>query len=173
MKTTLYTATIPLFIKSLGNLSKIIDKAVIHAENKQLAVEELLQSRLAPDQYPFIKQVQLACDQAKSFAPRLNGQTPPSIPDDDKTMEDLKHHIDATIEILSAVKPEDVEGKEDVQNIELPYIPLKLSGFTLAFGMAVPNFYFHLTTAYAILRHNGVELGKADYLGQLLIQDTI
>ncbi len=172
MKTSLYTVTVPLFIKALGNLSSFIDKAVLHAENKKIDPGTLLESRLAPDMYPFARQIQLASDQAKSFAPRLNGSEPPSIPDTEKTVEDLKARIDKTIEILKAIKPSDVDGKEDAE-VTLSYLPgKKLTGFDFATQLALPNFYFHITTAYAILRHNGVDLGKMDFIGGLSLTDA-
>ena len=174
MKTSLYTATIPPFIKALGNLSAILDKAVIYAGEKSIPAETLLNSQLAPDQFSLMRQVQLACDQAKSFPARINSQEPVSLSDNDKTVEDLKHHIDRTIEILMTVKPEDIDGKEDTAEVVLPYMPgKKLNGFSFAFELAVPNFYFHIVTAYAILRHNGMDLGKADYIGGLPLMEHI
>ena len=131
-------------------------------------VNILLQSRLAPDQFPFVRQVQSASDAAKGLAPRLNGQTPPSLPDSEQTMEELKARIDKTIEILKAIKPEEIEGKEDYMGVVLPFmLDKKLNGFSYAIELVVPNFYFHLITAYAILRHNGVDIGKSDYIGSL------
>jgi hypothetical protein len=172
MKTSLYTVTVPPFIKALTNLSSCIDKAVIHAQNKKFDANTLLQSRLAPDQFPFVRQIQLASDAAKGFAPRLNGQQPPSLPDTEQTIEELKARIDKTIEILKAVKPADVDGKEDYTDVVLPFMPdKKLNGFSYAIELVVPNFYFHITTAYAILRHNGVEIGKQDYIGSLTFVD--
>jgi uncharacterized protein len=171
MKTSLYTVSVPLFIKALTNLSNFIDKAVIHAESKKFDVNVLIQSRLAPDQFPFIRQIQLASDQAKSFAPRLNNQPSVSLPDTEQTMEEAKVRIDKTIEILKAIKPEDVDDKEDA-DVTLPYIPgKKLSGFAYTTELAIPNFYFHITTAYAILRHNGVDLSKMDFVGGLSLSD--
>lgn len=167
MKTSLYTVTIPPFIKALTNLSNCLDKAVAHAEAKKFDPQTLLQSRLAPDQFPLVRQIQLASDAAKSFAARLNGQEVPSIADTEATVEELKGRIAKTIEILNMVKPEDVDGKEDVANIKLPYLPGMLTGFEYAIGLTIPNFYFHIVTAYAILRHNGVDIGKTDYIGSL------
>lgn len=166
MNTTLYTATVPGFIKTLENLSMFLDKAVIHAEHKKFDPESLLASRLAPDQFPLIRQIQLASDAVKGIAARLNGQTPVSIPDTEQTIADLKTRIDKTVKILRAIKPEEVEGKEGA-SVTLSYLPKPITGFSYAIELTVPNFYFHVTTAYAILRHNGVDLGKADYIGQL------
>lgn len=166
MKISLFTTTIPPFIKALGNLSAILDKVAANPGNDGIGA--ILAKQLAPDQFSFIRQVQLACDQAKSFPARINGVEPQSLSDNDTTIEDLKQHIDRTIEILMAVKPEDIDGKEDTAEVMLPYMPgKKLNGFSFAYELAIPNFYFHIVTAYAILRHSGVELGKADYIGGL------
>ena len=172
MNTTLYTVTVPVFIKSLENLSGFIDKTLLHAESTpDVSLENLLQARLAPDQFPFMKQVQLASDAAKGFAARLNGQEPVSMEDTEATMEELKKRIDATIAVLKDVKPEDVDGKEDVQ-VTIKWFPGKyITGFSFATEYVIPNFFFHVTTAYAILRHNGIQLGKGDFLGAISLQD--
>ena len=176
MTTTLYTITVPVFIKNLQNLSGFIDKTLLHAESPAegatpIDILALVQARLAPDQFPFAKQIQLASDTAKGFAARLNGQEPVPMEDTEATMEELKKRIDATIAVLQAVKPEDVDGKEDAQ-VTIKWFPGKfITGFGFATEYALPNFFFHVTTAYAILRHSGVALGKADYLGGLPLQD--
>ena len=173
MQTSLYSVTVPLFSKNLKNLSAILDKGVMHAENKKFDANTLLTSRLAPDQFPFVKQVQLASDAAKGLAARLNGKEPESIADTESTIEELKARIDKTIAILDAVKPEDIDGKEDVK-VTLARFPGKfITGFDFATQFAIPNFFFHVTTAYAILRHNGVEIGKGDFLGSISFQDLI
>jgi hypothetical protein len=162
---------VPVFSRSLKNLSSFLDKSVLHAENKKFDVTTLISSRLAPDQLPLSKQIQLASDTAKSFAARLNGQEPVSMEDNEKTIEELKARIDKTIALLDAVKPEDVDGKED-EKVTVKWFPGKfITGFDFATQYALPNFYFHITTAYAILRHNGVDLGKTDFLGPLSLQD--
>jgi hypothetical protein len=173
MQTSLYSVTIPVFIKNLQNLSGIIDKSVLHAEGASIDAKALLDARLVADQFPFVKQVQLASDTAKAFAARLNGQDPVSMPDTESTMEELKTRIDATITLLKEVKPEDVDGKEDVQ-VTIKWFPGKfVTGFDYATQYVLPNFFFHITTAYAIIRHNGIEIGKADYLGGLPLQDLV
>ena len=165
MNTTLYTVTIPVFIKSLENLSGFIDKAVLHAEAPAegataINLTELVQARLAPDQFPFVKS-----DTAKAFAARLNGEEPVAMADTETTMEELKKRIDATIAVLKEVKPETVDGKEDAQ-VTIKWFPGKfITGFGYATEYVLPNFFFHVTTAYAILRHNGVDIGKMDYIG--------
>ena len=171
MQTSLYSVTVPVFIKNLQNLSAIIDKSVIHAEGASVDPKTLLDARLVADQFPFVKQVQLASDTAKGFAARLNNQEPVSMPDTETTMEELKARIDATVAVLKEVKPEDVDGKEDTQ-VTIKWFPGKfVTGFDFATQYALPNFFFHVTTAYAIIRHNGIDIGKADYLGALPLQD--
>jgi hypothetical protein len=171
MQTSLYSVTIPVFIKNLQNLSGIIDKSVLHAVAASIDTKALLDARLVADQFPFVKQVQLASDTAKAFAPRLNGQDPVSMPDTESTVEELKARIDATIALLKEVKPEDVDGKENVQ-VTIKWFPGKfVTGFDYATQYVLPNFFFHITTAYAIIRHNRIEIGKADYLGGLPLQD--
>lgn len=174
MQTSLYNITIPVFIKSLQNLSGILDKGVMHAENKKFDTKTLLSSRLAPDQFPFVKQVQITCDTAKGYAPRIMGVDAVVVEDNETSIEELKARIDKTIEILKTVKPEDVDGKEDVE-VRMPkYYPGQhINGFDVTMQFTLPNFFFHLTTAYAILRHNGVDLGKSDYLGQLSFKDDV
>ncbi len=171
MQTSLYSVTVPVFIKNLQNLSSFIDKSVLHAEGASIDTKSLLDARLAPDQFSFVKQIQLASDTAKAFAARLNEQDPVSMPDTESTMEELKARIDATIALLKEVKSEDVEGKEDAQ-VTIKWFPGKfVTGFDYATQYVLPNFFFHVTTAYSILRHQGVDLGKADYLGGLPLQD--
>jgi uncharacterized protein len=171
MQTSLYSITVPVFSRNLKNLSAILDKGVLHAENKKFDSTVLLASRLAPDQFPLVKQIQSVSDTTKGFAARLNGQEPVSMEDSETTIEELKARIDKTIAVLDSIKPEDVDGKEDAQ-VTIKWFPGKfITGFDYATEYALPNFYFHMTTAYAILRHNGVELGKTDFLGQISLQD--
>jgi hypothetical protein len=171
MQTSLYSVTIPVFTKNLQNLSNFIDKSILHAEGKQIGADSLLSAQLASDQFPFVKQIQLASDAAKGFAARITSTEPVSMPDTETTMEELKKRIDATIAVLSAIKPEDVDGKEGVQ-ITIRWFPGKfVTGFDYATQYALPNFFFHVTTAYAILRHVGVDLGKADFIGAMPLQD--
>jgi hypothetical protein len=173
MQTSLYSVTVPVFSKNLKNLSAFLDKGAMHAETKKFDPSTLLASRLAPDQFTFMKQIQLASDAAKAFVPRLNGQDPVSIADTETTIEELKARIDKTIEILNAVKPEEVDGQEDAK-VVVKFFPGKfITGFEFATQYALPNFFFHIVTAYAILRHNGVDLGKSDFLGSLPFQDDV
>lgn len=173
-ETNLYTITIPPMTKSLKALAGVLDKLSAHAVKKQLEwhpagmqEEALLQSRLISDQFPFIRQVQIACDNAKGCAARVAGIEIPKFDDTEKTVAELKARIDKTIEFLTAIKPEQLIGRED-ERVSLPYWGDKsMSCFEYVNYYLLPNFYFHLTTAYSILRKNGVDLGKDDYMGDL------
>lgn len=153
--------------KMLGNLDRWIEAAERHAEKKGFHSEVLLGLRLVADQYPFVRQVQSCCDTAKSVTARLAGKEVPVHPDDEKTLEELRDRIAKTRAFLSSFEPSDFDGCETRQ-IRVPYIEGRwLTGADYLCEMATPNFYFHVTTAYAILRQNGVELGKLDYIGSL------
>jgi hypothetical protein len=163
----LYDATIPVFTKFLRNLERWIDKGVKHAEQKKFDPEVLTQARLAPDQFAFLRQVQAACDTAKYAAARLTGKEPPSHPDTEKTLADLRARIHTCIAYLETFKPDDFVGSED-RMCKHTWMPGQgLRGGDYLDHYVLPNLHFHLTTAYAILRHNGVELGKGDFLGEL------
>jgi hypothetical protein len=171
MEISMYNVTVPLFIKALSNMSAILDKAVLYAEKKKFDVSYLLQSRLSPDQFPFIRQIQAASDSAKGAAARLAGIEPPKMEDNETTVEDLKIRIDKTIDFLKSLTPKQINGSED-KKISIWFIPGKyLTGLEYITEMVLPNFYFHITTAYSILRHNGVSIGKIDYLGQLSLKE--
>ena len=173
-ETNLYTVTVPPMIKALTALSGILDKAGTHASGKQLEwhpagmqEDALLNSRLISDQFPFIRQVQVACDNAKNGSARLAEIEAPKHEDNEKTVAELKSRIDKTVEFLKTIKPEQVIGKEGV-TISLPFWSGKsMSGFEYVTSYLLPNFYFHVTTAYSILRMNGVDLGKSDFMGEL------
>lgn len=177
-ETNLYTVTIVPMMKSLTALSGILDKVDSHAKSKQLewhpaGMQEsaLLESRLISDQFPFVRQVQVACDNAKGLAARLAEIEAPKHEDNEKTIAELKARIDKTIAFLKTIKPEQIIGKEAIK-VTTPYWNGKhVTGFEYATEQAIPNFYFHLTTAYAIMRKNGVNLGKADYIGALPLKD--
>ncbi|MCX6129244.1 MAG: DUF1993 domain-containing protein [Proteobacteria bacterium] len=167
---SVYDNTIGVFTRSLTNLQKFLDKAQAYAEAKKFDVEVLVNARLAPDMYPLVKQIQVACDTAKSTAARLAGMEPPKHEDNEKTFAELKARVTKVLNYLETVKPADLEGAED-RRIPLPWAPGKwMQGGDYLSEMALPNFYFHLTTAYNILRHNGVDIGKMDYIGNVKIQ---
>ncbi len=163
----LYEITVPQFTKALQNLNKILDKAAQYADSKKFEVEVLLNSRLAPDQFHFIRQVQITCDMAKLAAARLTGKEAPVHDDKEKTLSELKTRIEQTLNYLKTFSAADFNGAEE-RKITTPRWEGKyLSGYDYALQHAIPNLYFHMTTAYSILRHNGVDLGKKDFLGDL------
>jgi len=163
--------TIAQFAKMLENLDRCLDAGVAYAEKKKFPPDVLAQARLAPDQYELVRQIQSACDAAKYAASYLAGRQAPSHPDTEKTVDELRARIRTCIDYLRSVKPADYAGAA-----ERRVAPAWLQGkwFKAADYLrqvAIPNFYFHVAMAYAILRHNGVELGKMDYIGALPIQD--
>lgn len=163
----LYDATVPVFTKLLRNIDRWLDKAVAYADHKKFDPEILLAMRLAPDQYPFVRQVQAACDQAKWTVAKLTGKDGPSHPDTEKTIAELRTRIKTVVDYLGTFKREDFAGAE-----ERPCSHVWMQGKAVRGGdyldhYALPNFHFHLTTAYAILRHNGVDMTKFDYIVDL------
>lgn len=163
----MYQMTVPVFIKSLRNLSNILEKGAQLATTKKFDVEVLLSSRLAPDQFPLTRQVQIACDTAKLGAARLSGKEAPSHADTEKTLPELQARITSTINFLESLSAKDF-SEAATRHITQPRWEGKyLTGEEFALYHALPNIYFHVTTAYAILRHNGVEIGKKDYLGAM------
>ncbi len=177
-ETNLYTSTIPPMMKTLGALSKLLDKVSAHSETKAterrpgaVYAEALLNDRLVFDQFPFAAQIRIACDNAKGGAARLAEVEIPTFEDTEKTAEELSARINKTIAFLKTIKPEQVIGKESIK-ISLPYWNGKvLTGFEYATEYLMPNFYFHVVTAYSILRKNGIEIGKSDYIGGLPLKD--
>jgi hypothetical protein len=163
----LHDITIAQFSKMLQNLGAMLERARAHADQKKFDVDVLLHARLAPDQFHFIRQVQIACDTAKLGASRLTGKPAPSHPDDEKTLDDLQKRIQETLAFLESVKPADFDGASERHVSQPRWAGKYLTGQEFALQHMVPNFYFHVTTAYSILRHNGVELGKKDYLGAM------
>lgn len=163
---SMYDATIPPLKRALNNLSHILKKGEEHAEAKKIEPEVLLNARLFPDMYPLTRQVQIATDMSKGAAARLAGVEIPKYDDNETTFAELQTRIAKTIAFIDAVKPAQMEGSEtrDV-GITVRKMELKFTGQAYLLKWVLPNVYFHVTTAYNILRHNGVELGKADYLG--------
>jgi uncharacterized protein len=166
MRVSVHTMTVEAFVPMLQSLSKMLDKAAQYASTKKFDPAVLAQARLAPDMFAFVKQVQLTCDFAKNSTARLTAQEAPRFEDTEQTLDELKTRIARTIDYLQSVKPQALEGAED-RDIKIP-LPnnhsLEMKGLPFLRGWALPNFYFHLVTAYDILRHNGVEVGKRDYL---------
>jgi hypothetical protein len=158
---------IRLFAKTLENMERWMDKAEAHAKAKSFDVEVLAQARLAPDMYSFVRQVQSACDQAKYAAAYLGGKQPPSHPDTEQTFAELRERIRKCLGFLTTVQAKELAGGED-RKVSPPWLGGRwLRGDDYLVHVAIPNFFFHATMAYAILRHNGVELGKMDYVGSL------
>jgi hypothetical protein len=163
---TIYDQLVPVFTKMLNALDKVLTTAEADAEARKIDPEVFTNGRLAPDMFPLTRQVQIMTDQAKGGASRLAGQEPPKWPDDEKTFADLHARIAKTVQHLQTFKPSDFDGAEE-RHIELkfPNGTLTFNGKDYFLGFVIPNFYFHYTTAYAILRHNGVPIGKQDFLG--------
>ena len=166
MTISMYQASVPRFVNILGNLSGILDKAQTHVEAKKLADASLTAYRLFPDMLPMTTQVQIACDAAKGVVARLAGVPIPAFEDDEKTLADLKARIAKTIAFMQTVTPAQIDGTEDKEIVvKRGDKETRYQGMQFLLGHATPNFYFHVTTAYNILRHNGVEIGKRDFLG--------
>lgn len=163
----LYDMTVPQFIRMLQNLGPILDKAAAYADQKKIDTTVLLNSRLAPDQFSLLKQIQVMSDTCKMGVARLAGKEAPAWEDNEKTLSDVRARIDKTIAFLKTIKPEDYNGAEN-RKITTPRWENKyLNGAEYATLHLTPNVYFHVTTAYSILRHNGVDVGKKDFLGPM------
>lgn len=168
MSLSMYSASVPVFVRLLGNMDRWFDKALAHAEAKKFDPSVYVNARLAPDMFPLSRQVQIASDAAKGCVARLVGMEIPSFPDDEKTIDELRQRIRKTIDFIQSVPEAQFEGAE-TREIVIPLRnrePLQFKGEDYLRFFALPNFYFHLTTTYALLRHLGVEVGKMDYLGQ-------
>jgi hypothetical protein len=163
----LYDITVPQFTKMLNNLNHILDKGAQSAEARKFDVEVLLNARLAPDQFNLIRQVQIACDTAKLGAARLAGIEAPVHEDNEKTLPELKARINDVIKYLGTFVASDFQGAHERKISQPRWEGKYLTGSEFAVQHALPNIYFHITTAYAILRNNGVDVGKKDYLGEM------
>lgn len=166
----LYEITVPQFTKMLKNLDAILVKATSYAESKKIEPEVLLNSRLAPDQFNLIKQVQIACDTAKIGISRLTGKDAPVHDDKESTMPQLRSRIADTIQFLSTVSEKDFAGASEKKITTPRWEGKTLLGHQYVVQHTIPNVYFHVTVAYEILRHNGLEIGKKDYLGPMPFQ---
>lgn len=166
MTLSMYSASVPAFVQALKNMLAWLDKADAHAQARKFDSANYLGLRLAPDMLPFVKQVQIASDNAKGCAARLGGVPVPSFEDSETTVEQLRERIRKTIAFVESVPAAGFEGSE-ARRIEIPVRgrdPLQFDGESYLKHFALPNFYFHATMTYALLRHAGVELGKADFL---------
>lgn len=168
MPISMYLVSVPPIIRALTNLRAVLEKAAAHAEVKKIDPSVLVNARLYLDMLPLSRQVLIATDNAKGAASRLAGMEPPKYEDNESTFPELVARIDKTIALLETFKPEQIDGSED-KTISLPLHDktLTFKGMPYLLVYVLPNIYFHVTTAYAILRHNGVEIGKQDFLGKI------
>jgi len=167
MNASMYSLSIPVFQRSLTNLSAILDKAAAHAQERKIDPAALLDARLYPDMLPFTRQIQLSTDFAKGAAARLAGDAPPKFDDVEVGFSQLKERIARTIAFVNSVAPDRIVGSEErVIELKTATRSLRFTGLEFLAHYALPNFFFHVTTAYAILRHNGVPIGKEDFLGR-------
>lgn len=168
MKISMHTMVVDQCATMLANLSKILDKGVAYAETKKFDSTVLVNARLAPDMFPLARQVQIASDMVKNGVARLAGQEAPRFEDNEKTIDELKARIAKTIDYIKSVPASALEGSED-RDIKIPLRDrsIEMKGLPYLRNWILPNFYFHVSMAYALLRHNGVDLGKPDFLGAL------
>ncbi len=168
MSLSMYQASVPVFIRILGNLRSILQKGAAHAEARKFDPSVLVASRLYPDMFALARQVQIASDGTKGGAARLAGLEPPKYEDTETTFPELIARLDKTIEYLKSFKAGQIDGSEERPIVlPTPRGPMNFTGQNFLLHFVLPNLYFHATTAYNILRHNGVELGKMDFLGSV------
>jgi uncharacterized protein len=168
MSLSMYQASIPVFQKYLGNLKVILKKAEDHCEAKKIDPAVLLSSRLYPDMFTLLRQVQITTDTVKGATCRLAGKDVPAFEDKETTFADLYARIDKTLEIVNAAQASEIDGSEEREIVIKPGgREVRFRGQDYLVNWVMANFYFHITTAYAIMRHNGVEVGKMDYLGNV------
>ncbi len=167
MTISMYQASVPVFVRMLENLSRIVDKGAAHAEARKIEPAVLINYRLHPDMLPFSKQIQIATDMAKGCAARLAGQEPVKFEDNEASFPELQARIARTVDYLKTFSAQMIDGSEE-RSITLPMRtgPLTFTGLQYLLDFSHPNFYFHVTTAHAILRHCGVDVGKWDFLGK-------
>ncbi len=171
MSLTYYDVTVPLFVKTLENLKHFFEKGAVHAKSEGLAESTYLALQLAPDMFPLSRQIQISTDNAKGAVARLCGVEPLRIEDKETTVAELVARIDTVISHLKTFTPEQLLGAA-ASTPTLPYFPGKhFKGHDYLIEYALPNFFFHVNMAYAIIRHSGVPLGKVDYVGELTLHD--
>lgn len=167
MPVSMYTVSVPVFIQHLSGLTSVLDKAAAHAASRKIKEEDLLAMRLAPDMFPLLRQIRAATDHACSAAGRLSGKDLPKFANDETTIAQLKERVAKTIDFLKSVKPNEIDGTEE-KDITITFpsgATRQFKGQGLLLGNSLPNFFFHATTAYDIIRQCGVELGKRDFMG--------
>jgi len=166
MTISMYQASVPVYLQYLNAISAVLDKGAAFAEAKKIDPAVLLQTRLYPDMHPLVKQVQIFTDQATRGVSRLAGVEPPPFPDTEASFADLKARIAKAIERVQSFKPEQIDGSEGRDIVmKTPRGDLTFKGQQYLLGFSLPNFFFHATTTYAVLRHVGVEIGKMDFMG--------
>ena len=167
MKISMYQASVPTFVRALNNLAAILEKAGAHAEAKKIDPAVLINSRLYPDMFTLAKQVQIASDAAKGGAARLAQLAPPAYEDNEASLPELVARLRKTVAYLETLKPEQIDGSEDRTVTWKTQTSTKsMQGMPYLLNHLLPNVFFHVTTAYDILRHNGIEIGKQDFLGK-------
>jgi uncharacterized protein len=167
MPVSMYTVSVPIFMQHLNGLAGVIDKAAAHAAARKINEADMLNMRLAPDMFPLVRQIRAATDHACSAAGRLSGKELPKFANDETTFAQLKDRIGKTIEFLKGVKAGEVDGTEE-KDISITFPngnTRQFKGMGLLLGNSLPNFFFHTTTAYDIIRQCGVEIGKRDFMG--------
>jgi uncharacterized protein len=167
MPLSMYQASVPVFVRMLRNLSAILDKAASYAEARKIDPAVLINGRLAPDMHALSRQIQIATDSVKGCAARLAGTEVPSYADTETTFTELQTRIAKTVTFLESVSADKIDGSEDRKiTLMIGGKEMNFSGQQYLLNFVLPNFYFHISMTYAILRHNGLEIGKRDYLGQ-------
>jgi uncharacterized protein len=168
MSLSMHSASVPVFVRMLGNLLNWLDKAEAHAAARKFEPSVLLSVRLAPDMLPFTRQIQIACDAAKFGVARLAGVEAPKFEDNESSFDELRERVRKTIDYVKSLPVDQIDGTED-KDVTVPRRdgPMIIKGEPYLKHFVMPNFYFHVTTTYALLRHNGVDLGKGDFLGSL------
>ncbi len=167
MKISMYQASVPVFSRALNNLAAILEKAAAHAEARKIDPAVLINYRLYPDMLPLLKQIQIASDSAKGGVARLAGGEPPKYEDNEASIAELIARLRKTVAYLESVKPEQLDGSEDkTVSWKTQTATRTMQGMPYLLNHVTPNVYFHVTTAYDILRHCGLEIGKQDFLGK-------
>jgi hypothetical protein len=166
MSLSMYQASVPVFLRQLNNLKAVLDKGAADAEARKIEPSVFVNARLAPDMFALARQIQIMTDTAKGAGARLAGIEVPSYADTETTFPELQARVDKTIDFLKGLKPDQIDGSEErAITLKMRSGEVNFTGQSYLLHFALPNFFFHYTTAYAILRHNGVAVGKMDYLG--------
>lgn len=168
MPLSMHQASVPLMLQMLASISAVLDKAAQHCEARKIDPSVVVNYRLAPDMHPLSRQIQIMTDQAKGAVARLSGIEPPAFADTETTFDELKARIARTVAFVKSATPAEIDGSEDREVVlKIGPTEMKLKGSQYFFHFFLPNFYFHATTAYDILRHAGVEIGKRDFIGSI------